>query len=81
MKLLRLVGLVSLFAVCLMLTPFAGLETARAAPGRYGCWADCCAHGVSAGGFGDSVDEAYQNLSCDGYGGICSEIECDPINE
>lgn len=80
MKILRLVGLVSFLAVFSMLTPFAGLETARASGGRFGCWADCCAPGVSAGGFGDTVDQAYQNLSCEGYGGICSEIECDPIS-
>jgi hypothetical protein len=80
MKLLRLAGLVSLFAVCSMLMPFAGLETARAASDYYGCWTDCCERGVSAGGFGSTVDEAYQNLSCEGHGGVCGPIECDPIS-
>ncbi len=72
MKLLRMVGLVSLLAV-------AGLETAGAVGGSYyGCWVDCCSPGVSAGGYGDTVDQAWQNLSCEGYGGMCGTIECEP---
>jgi hypothetical protein len=72
MKLLRMVGLVSLLAV-------AGLETASAGGGAYyGCWVDCCQTGYSAGGFGDTVDQAWQNLSCEGHGGMCGTIECEP---
>lgn len=77
MKWLRMLGLVSIVTVAL-----TGLETARAsAVGHdyYGCWAECCEPGVSAGGFGSTVDEAWQNLSCEGYGGMCGDIECDPI--
>jgi hypothetical protein len=77
MKLLRMLGLVSIFAVSL-----TGLETARATAssgGYFGCWVECCEIGVSTGGFGNTVDEAWQNLSCEGHGGMCGTIECDPI--
>ena len=78
MKLLRLVGLVSLFAVCLMLMPFAGVETARAAATGYGCYANCCGGGWAMG-VGDTVDQAWQTLNCGSYG-VCGTIECEQIN-
>lgn len=78
MKLLRLVGLVSLFAVCLMLMPSVGIETARAAPGRFGCYVDCCDGGWCIG-YGETVDQAWQNTSCGGPGTMCGTIECNQL--
>lgn len=76
MKILRLVGLVSLFAVCSMLTLFAG--RAHAVGNNYSCTTHCCG-GTSATGLGYTVDEAYQNLSCEVGGGVCGPIYCEPI--
>ena len=85
MKFLRIVGLVSVLGVCSLLKPFLGLETARAGGSlydesySYGCYVDCCETGWSAEGFGDSVDEAWRNVTCSGHGGMCGTIECEQL--
>jgi hypothetical protein len=73
MKILRLVCLVSLFALCSMLTPFA---SAASGGNYYTCSTTCCS-GTRASGGSDTLDQAYQNLSCDGFGGVCGPINCD----
>ena len=78
-NLLRAAGLVALFAVCSLMTSVT--SSVSAAPG-YGwrCDVDCCQYGWSASGFGDSVDEAWQNVTCEGHGGMCGTIECEEMD-
>ena len=71
--LLRAAGLVSIFAIC-------SLNSARASGGySYRCDVACCQSGWSGEGFGDTVDEAWQNVTCEGHGGMCGTIECEEL--
>ncbi len=74
MKWLRMLGLASVLTYSL-----TGLDVARAAPTDWGCYVECCEIGYSVNSRGATVDEAWQNLSCEGHGGMCGTIECDPI--